>query len=177
MIYKMDEIETDLLNNNIETAKDNVNKLRVKLAQEFNILYTNSRTLSVILNKYLDELITNDIKIKTNIKYNDFTFIADDDLAIFLDKLIVYAISKCQKTKDDYKFIHISSDIKNQNVIINFIFSSDNLKLDLNLAEFIDKYQALIYHEINDDHYEVIDVCFNLSIIKNNLAFENRIDK
>ena len=174
MLYKMADIDNNLNNDNIEIAKEEVSKLHKKLAQEFNILYTNSRTLSLVLNKYLDELISNNIHVKTNIKYNDFTFINDEDLTLIIEKLIVYAIDKCRSSNEEYKFININSDLKNQNVIINLVFSSDSPVGDLSIEKVLEKYQALLYQDANKDHREFIDICFNLSIIKDNLALEHR---
>ena len=62
-----------------ELSKNEIHAIHNDLIKEFNVIYTNSRTISTVINSHIKELTDNDIKLKTNITYSDFTFMDDSE--------------------------------------------------------------------------------------------------
>lgn len=179
LIYKLKDVEKSLVQEDIGLALNEVNDINQDLIKEFNVMYTSSKTISLVLNNHLYEFAQHNIKIKTTIKYSDFTFLDDIDAISIFDKLIKYAIAANTKCKTDYKFINISTGNKNSSIIIKFIFAKDDddfndLLLD-DVNEIISKYHGRYLTDyLASDQYAIINISFNIADVQNNFALENQ---
>lgn len=180
LIYKLKDIETAIKHEDLKTIDHEIKDLHSNLLKEFNIMYTSSKTISLVLSNHLNEIAANEIKIKTTIKYSDFTFLDEIDALKLFDKAICYAIKACIKTKADYKFINLATENKNASIIIKLIFSKNNDEFNDELLDdlklIIDKYHGRYFEEYNhEETYAMINLAFNLSDVHDLLAYENRI--
>ena len=179
MVNEMQDIKQKYDQANYSELGQEIDHLNNELIKEFNILYTNSKTLSVVLHNHLDEFTRNNIKIKTTLNYSDFTFMHEAEELELFEKIITYAINSCNATKDEYKFINIKSDLKNDSLVIKTKFNhstNDDQEIINNLKAILKNYNALVIGEISDDKYYNLVIIFNINDIKDNLALENKIN-
>ena len=181
MIYKIKDIKKAIDNNDQVKLNSDVDDLHNKLLKEFNILFTNSKTLSVILNNHLVTLAENNIDIKTNIKCADFTFMEELEITKLLEFLLDYAIDYSKVSSDNERFININSFIKNNNFVIKFIFSCDHNKMSLNdfddINKIIDKYHGHLFFDYDtEDKYATVSILFDLNTISDYMSIENQFD-
>ena len=178
-IYKLKDIKAALTNNDLDKLNKEVDDLHNDLIKEFNVLYTSSKTVSLVLNNHLFEIANNDIKVKTTIKYADFTFMDEVDAISLFDKLLVYAIKVNESSNNNYKFINISTENKNSSIIIKIIFSKDDeefndILID-DIKEIVKRYKGRYLEEYEDiDAYATINISFNLTDINEYFAIENQ---
>lgn len=182
MVNEMQNIKHNYDQGQYDKLGEDINHLNTELIKEFNILYTNSKTLSVVLHNHLDEFTTSNIKVKSTLNYTDFTFMQEaEELALF-EKVISYAISSCKEANDDYKFINIKTDLKNESLIMKIKFNYSNYVnehvIDEELTSFIDKYKAMLVKEVSDDKkYYNLALIIKISVINDSLALEHKLNK
>ena len=171
----------ELLNNKeYQEANQQVDLVHSELIREFNIIYTNSRTISSVINAHLKEITSNDIKLKTTIKYSDFSFMDDLDATQLFDKLLTYMLNDCIKAKTSDKFININTSLISSCLVIKLIFSQNNNQdnkgsMD-DIKTLVEKYggKLIFKHEKSNDYAE-INLIYNIRLMNDNMGLENQI--
>ncbi len=137
----LNEAKFDLLN-------DKLIKMNTKLIKEFNIIYTNSNTIGVVLNNYLEKLTLHNIEVKSTLIYNDLTFMADIDQITLFDNSLDIALNSCISSNENYKFIFIKIFKDAGSIVIKFQFNSSNCFLEKNIMDKVNEIESLLkrYH-------------------------------
>ena len=178
LIYKIKDIREDVKNKNYGNLDDKIDTLYSKLLKEFNIVFTISKTISVAINNNLEAISSNNIAIKTTLKYSDFTFMSDIESTEMFDILLKYGISSTKVINNDYKFINLSTYLRHSNIIIKIMFSGNyelchNNLLD-NLSTIIKKYDGEIFKQYDEvDEYSSISIMFDIDTINKFKSLEN----
>lgn len=183
LINKLSQSEEQIKNKEYDLIESSIKEINRSLTKEFNIIYTNSRTIGFVLNSRLETLINNNIEVKTSIQFNDFTFIDDLNQIDIYEKSLDFAIESCLNSNQKEKIIVLDTFEKNNLLFIKILFnkkhSIDEIKLNSNLKQI--SHTVALYHGkisfLRDFSSELssLVIMFDINEINNFYTEENKI--
>ena len=183
-IKDMNSLQMMLNENKIDLLNDKLTSMNTKLIKEFNIIYTNSNTVGVVLNNYLDKFTSNNIEVKSTLIYNDFTFMTDVDQITLLDNSLYVALHSCISSNESYKFIFIKVFRDAGSIVIKIQFNSSNCFLEEDIMDKINEIKKLLkrYHgnfcKNNNSRLELMEFIYSFVEYEINEFFplEHKLD-
>lgn len=157
--------------NNIDTAKEYLNELSIKIGKVSSTVYTKNYTLDSVLNIEAKKAQLYDISYKVSIISSHEIFISSIDISTILCNALDNAIEGAKDSKK--KLIYISIEIKKDRIYIiiqNSISETDNINLISNkqdkkqhgyglknIKEIVNKYEGYIDFKIDEDIF-ILDI-------------------
>lgn len=157
--------------NNIDTAKEYLNELSIKIGKVSSTVYTKNYTLDSVLNIEAKKAQLYDISYKVSIISSHEIFISSIDISTILCNALDNAIEGAKDSKK--KLIYISIEIKKDRIYIiiqNSICETDNINLISNkqdkkqhgyglknIKEIVNKYEGYIDFKIDEDIF-ILDI-------------------
>ncbi|WP_071441494.1 ATP-binding protein [Traorella massiliensis] len=166
-IWKLNQIYKKAENiNDLELSKE-IDELSNDLLKKYNIINTNSSIISSILNYRLNEIIENNILVKCDITYNNFSFLNKKNEIELFATLINNAIDSCLATKKIKKMVLISSNKINQQILIKCIYSYSDSYKDINfnqlsiVGQILETNNGIMNTFKDSDNYLKVIISFN----------------
>lgn len=129
LLNEYQKIDFLMNNNDFKLAQEQLHNLANLTYHNFNDLYTDSIVLNYLLNNKKEIIETNNIQILSLLQYTDFTFMDFCDQIDFFSISLDYLI-KNTIPFDGEKLISIKSSMKNNLLILNFQFTSNNYEIN-----------------------------------------------
>lgn len=165
--------------NNIDTAKEYLNELSIKIGKVSSTVYTKNYTLDSVLNIEAKKAQLYDISYKVSIISSHEIFISSIDISTILCNALDNAIEGAKDSKK--KLIYISIEIKKDRIYIiiqNSISETDNINLISNkqdkkqhgyglknIKEIVNKYEGYIDFKIDEDIF-ILDIKLENKILE-----------
>lgn len=133
--------------------------------KKFNTIYSNSLSLSIVLNEKQQELNENDIYVTTTLLDGDLKCLSSNQQVYLFNEMISAAINSC-KNFNNRRYIIVKSFIKEMSTIIQFIFSNDSIEILSKVkakVDEIDKKINSISNVIFDEANQTIEVIFTIN--------------
>ena len=140
-IWKLNDMYKKVQKEEYDHLDKDIEELSELALKKFNIINTNSSIVSSVLNYRLEDITNHDIQVKTDLLYNDYSFLpmqAQNDLFSLLVNL---AIDSCIFTSIPNKIVVLKSEKIHTNVVLKCVFTFDqqNMKLDSYIISEIEK--------------------------------------
>lgn len=165
--------------NNIDTAKEYLNELSIKIGKVSSTVYTKNYTLDSVLNIEAKKAQLYDISYKVSIISSHEIFISSIDISTILCNALDNAIEGAKDSKK--KLIYISIEIKKDRIYIiiqNSISETENINLISNkqdkkqhgyglknIKEIVNKYEGYIDFKIDEDIF-ILDIKLENKILE-----------
>lgn len=165
--------------NNIDTAKEYLNELSIKIGKVSSTVYTKNYTLDSVLNIEAKKAQLYDISYKVSIISSHEIFISSIDISTILCNALDNAIEGAKDSKK--KLIYIGIEIKKDRIYIiiqNSISETDNINLISNkqdkkqhgyglknIKEIVNKYEGYIDFKIDEDIF-ILDIKLENKILE-----------
>lgn len=137
--------------------------------KKFNTIYSNSLSLSIVLNEKQQELNENDIYVTTTLLDGDLKCLSSNQQVYLFNEMISAAINSC-KNFNNRRYIIVKSFMKEKSTIIQFIFSNDSIEILSKVKTITDEIDKRINSISNvkfDESNQTIKVIFSLNNASN----------
>lgn len=161
---------TVLINNKkYKELEEEIYILSDETYKKFNTIYSNSLSLSIVLNEKQQELTENDIYVTTTLLDGDLKCLSSNQQVYLFNEMISAAINSC-KNFNHRRYIIVKSFMKEKSTIIQFIFSNDSIEIlskVKTITDEIDKRISSISNVKFDESNQTIEVIFSLNNASN----------
>lgn len=161
---------TVLINNKkYKELEEEIYILSDETYKKFNTIYSNSLSLSIVLNEKQQELTENDIYVTTTLLDGDLKCLSSNQQVYLFNEMISAAIISC-KNFNHRRYIIVKSFMKEKSTIIQFIFSNDSIEIlskVKTITDEIDKRISSISNVKFDESNQTIEVIFSLNNASN----------
>lgn len=155
-----------LINNKkYKELKEKIYILSDETYRKFNTIYSNSLSLSIVLNEKQQELTENDIYVTTTLLDGDLKSLSSNQQVYLFNKMISTAINSCKNFKNR-RYIIVKSFMKEKSTIIQFIFSNDSIEILSKVKDITDEIDKRINSISNvkfDESNQTIEIIFSLN--------------
>lgn len=137
--------------------------------KKFNTIYSNSLSLSIVLNEKQQELNENDIYVTTTLLDGDLKCLSSNQQVYLFNEMISAAINSC-KNFNNRRYIIVKSFMKEKSTIIQFIFSNESIEILSKVKTITDEIDKRINSISNvrfDESNQTIKVIFSLNNASN----------
>lgn len=166
---KLMRLSSFLSNKNYDELSKQINELSDKMLVQYNTINSNSVIISSILNYRLNDIVSNNIRIKTDILCNDFSFLSVKAQNELFSALVNNAIDSCIVTKNESPVVIIKSNAINHNIIVQCLYSyidkyemENNYNIEL-MQKLVNEFDGKISSQLNNEEY------YDLTIILPNV--------
>lgn len=166
---KLMRLSSFLSNKNYDELSKQINELSDTMLVQYNTINSNSVIISSILNYRLNDIVTNNIRIKTDILCNDFSFLSVKTQNELFSALVNNAIDSCISANSESPVVIIKSNAIDYNMIIQCLYSyTDEYKMENNynielIQKLIHEFDGNISYQSNNEGY------YDLTIILPNV--------
>lgn len=161
---------TVLINNKkYKELEEEIYILSDETYKKFNTIYSNSLSLSIVLNEKQQELTENDIYVTTTLLDGDLKCLSSNQQVYLFNEMISAAINSC-KNFNHRRYIIVKSFMKEKSTIIQFIFSNDSIEIlskVKTITDEIDKRISSISNVKFDESNQTIEVIFSINNASN----------
>ncbi len=166
LLHRYTDMKRYLVNKEYDLLDKTLEDLSEKTFNEFNSIYSESYTLNILINKYMETLRKFNINIRTKLKCSNFTFFERVDEINFFKEILRISIESCKLKSNS--LIYISSEEKFNQIVIQIRFPANhNLKAYIHnnmiLHEIINKYRIIPSYKYDEENGSMI-----LSFIRQN---------
>ena len=166
---KLMRLSSYLSNKNYDELSKQINELSDTMLVQYNTINSNSVIISSILNYRLNDIVSNNIRIKTDILYNDFSFLSAKAQNELFSALVNNAVDSCIHAKSESPAVIIKSNVLDHNVVIQCFYSytekyeiENNNNIEL-IRKHIYEFNGNISSQFNNEGY------YDLTIILPNV--------
>lgn len=138
----------NVYDNNYQQAKEVISNISNKVARKFNMFYTDSYPLRIVLNQYNELLENYEITLNTTILELP-SFLSKVDQTFLFDKLIKISIDSCIEAQNEDRYINIHSRKQDYGAIIQCTFRTNTMK-DIDLSYLNSKYYIIQKSELEN---------------------------
>lgn len=156
---KLMRLSSFLSNKNYDELSKQINELSDTMLVQYNTINSNSVIISSILNYRLNDIISNNIRIKTDILCNDFSFLSIKAQNELFSALVNNAVDSCIYTKSESPAVIIKSNVLDHNVVIQCFYSynekyesENNYNIEL-IQKHIHEFDGIISSQFNNKGY------------------------
>lgn len=161
---------TVLINNKkYKELEEEIYILSDETYKKFNTIYSNSLSLSIVLNEKQQELTENDIYVTTTLLDGDLKCLSSNQQVYLFNEMISAAINSC-KNFNHRRYIIVKSLMKEKSTIIQFIFSNNSIEILSKVKTITDEIDKRINSISNvkfDESNQTIEVIFSLNNASN----------
>lgn len=125
-IWKLNNIYKDVNAKRFDNLPNQVEDLSNNILRKFNVINTNSNIISSILNYRLEEIIINNIDVKTDFIFNDYSFLSIKSQTELFSTIINLAIDSCIDSGIEHANILLRSELINSNILFKCIYSTSS---------------------------------------------------
>lgn len=122
-VRSLNRLSSYLKKEEYNELSNQINQLNTNLLEKFNTINSNSNIISSILTYRLNDIINCGIKVKTDIIFNEFTFLTINEQNDLFSTLINNAIASCELSNKSNRIILLKTNKINSVVIINCLYS------------------------------------------------------
>ena len=168
-IWELNHIYKNIQNQDYNSLTNQVEKLSNNILKKFNVINTNSSIVSSSLNYRLGDISHYNIEVKTDIIYNNFSFMSIQAQNELFSSIINNAIDSCIASKFNKSYVLIKSNLINSQIVMQCLYSYSPHEYSKENDLFIKKFNKLVSsidgktnYSINDNYFETL-VVFNLN--------------
>lgn len=161
-IWKLNDIYKDINSNKLENLSSQVEELSDNILKKFNVINTNSSIISSILNYRLNDIIENNIEVKNDIIFTNYSFIPIQQQNELFSIIINNAIDSCLISVLKNKTIILRSEKINSKIILKclYTFCEEYERVNENrlvqLSAIIKKNYGTIHCQKKENIYELM---------------------
>ena len=166
-IWELNNIYKNIEEKKYEVLSDQLEGLSNNILEKFNVINTNSTIISSCLNYRLGDVTKYNIKVKTDILFNNFSFLSIQTQNELFATLINNAVDSCINTNFDKKNILIKTSLLDSSIMIKCIYSftkefdDENIKAINKIRKLLLTTKSSINTFFENENYYEIVIVFN----------------
>lgn len=149
---KIDNLYGYLQKNEFDEISHEIESLKLDLLKKFNIINSNSSLVSSILNYRLEDIINYNVVVKTDIFYNDFSFLPINCQLELFSLIINMGIDTCIESKQEKTIFILKVESKGCKVILSFKYT-DTIKTNQDILDLKKQLESIHF-----DNCSYIDI-------------------
>ncbi len=136
-----------------------LNDIATKIDLHFNSMLTNSLALSTVLNRNMDSIDKNKIKVRTTV-YEPFLNIDFEKKVAFFEELIKVGIDNCIDSQMEDRILIIQIKRINHLLVIRFVTPDKGFRINKQVCDYLNKNKIMDYSETVDKKLAIITYIF-----------------